>query len=184
MTIARTMYDKWLASEFAPDPDSDIRAHLPTLYEFAKGKTVLELGLDRGVSTSAFLSAVEEHGGEVVSVDCSPHCVGFNLYAHQPRWRGVVCGSVEAYDGPLDPLWPDVVFIDTDHTYETTRKELETWGIVALAGRGVVLLHDVLNPLYPGVRQAMDEFVQKFDGKAFRSEIHPGSFGLGVIRNV
>lgn len=184
MTVARTMYDKWMSQEFAPDRDSDIRQHLPTLYEVARGKRVLELGLDRGVSTSALLSAVEEHGGEVISVDSYPNCAGFNLYANQARWSGVLCGSVAAWKGPLERLWPDVLFIDTDHTYETTKAELETWGMRTLLMYGTVLLHDVLNPLYPGVKKAMDEFIETYPEGELHFETHLGSFGLGVIKRV
>ena len=50
---------------------SDIHAHLPRLFELASKPHVkiIELGVRGGDSTSAFLAAAEEQGGEVWSVD-------------------------------------------------------------------------------------------------------------------
>lgn len=164
---AKEQYEYWLTHW------SDVQAHLPTLYEYARGN-VLELGVRAGVSTSALLAGVTDHGGHVWSVDrddCSP------VFGNHPHWTFVQADSCEEIEGLPDEL--DCLFIDTEHTAERTLRELCTWGPIVKKG-GVILLHDTDDgSTYPGVRTAMEDYCERTKRTP---EYHEGSYGLGVIR--
>ena len=97
-------------------------------------KNVVELGTRGGESTVALTTAVtelNEHSGTdiaVLSVDVDCQCLldvrerlkTLNL---DSCWSYVCCDSVDLiWDKPIDFL-----LIDTDHTEEQTRRELELW---------------------------------------------------------
>ncbi len=174
MTAAETL-SQWLRSDHAPDRNSDIRGHLPMLYDAARGRRVIELGVDRGVSTAAFLAAQEQHGGLTLSVDNRP-CVG--VFAGHQCWRFVQADSLDETIVPIGQAAFDVLFIDTDHSYERTLDEMELWTPVVRRD-GVLFLHDAENPLYPGVMQAAIEFAKSRD---MLFTVHRGSFGMAELR--
>lgn len=163
-------YRHWLKQKFAPDEGSDIRAHLELLHGAARG-IVVELGTDRGVSTAALLAGVETHGGTVLSIDKNPHCEAFALFNGHPQWQFVIGHSL--YVDMPESI--DVLLIDSSHEYPATLKELQRWG-----GRvkGAIFLHDCGNVLYPGVAQAIEEYM----AEGMELTIHGGSFGMAEIR--
>jgi len=140
---------------------SDIQHHLPLLYSLAKGN-VLELGTRTGVSTAALLAGVEARGGHVWSIDTDPRCQ--DVAAGHPQWTFVHASSTEpaiadAF-GAVDPglnneIVLDMLFIDTEHTYEQASAELALWAPHVKTG-GHILLHDP--ETFPGVRRAVTEF--------------------------
>jgi hypothetical protein len=153
---------------------SDVQAHLPTLFEAARGN-VLELGVRAGVSTSALLAGVEAHGGHVWSVDrddCS------SVFAGHPQWTFVQADSLNIERiTQFERL--DCLFIDTEHTEDRTLKELMMWGVVVGKG-GTILLHDTDDgSTYPGVRNAIEAYCAE---RGLTPEYYEGSYGLGVIR--
>lgn len=164
MNAAREQYDYWL------EHWSDVQTHLPTLYQAACGN-VLELGVRAGVSTSALLAGVSDHGGHVWSVDrddCSP------VFGGHPHWTFVQGDSLDDIADLPDEL--DLLFIDTEHTEDRTIAELRLWG----PRSKVIMLHDTDDgSTYPGVRDAMETYCRE-SGRV--AEFHEGSYGLGVIR--
>lgn len=152
----------------------NIHEHLPRLEAEAHG-VVLELGSRDGSSTGALLAGVAARGGEVWSVDSDRTCAEA-WYGH-PRWHFLCCDSVD-----IAALWAagmperiDVLFIDSEHTYEQARKELFTW-LPHLAPGGVVLMHDTKT--FPGVAKAAREAATQFK---FRCEFLDNCNGLGVL---
>jgi len=61
----------------------------------------------------------------------------------------------------------DVLNIDSDHTYETTKAEIERWLPFVKIG-GYIFFHDYEHPRCPGVRQAIDELSNKYKLKLER----------------
>lgn len=165
---ARERYQHWLATW------NDVQAHLPVLYEHARGN-VLELGVRAGVSTSALLTGVVDHGGHVWSVDrddCSA------VFAPHPDWTFIQADSCDVATINV-PETLDCLFIDTEHTADRTYRELTLWGPRVKVG-GVILLHDTDDgSTYPGVRNAMEAWCLE---RALTPEYREGSYGLGVIR--
>lgn len=178
---------------------SDIYEHLPTFVaavEELKATTVIELGVRYGVSTIAWLHALEGRG-HLWSVDCSfpvaaPGTV-VNLLDPQgplgviPWWTFVL-----GYD-----TWPevltalpadgvDIVFLDTNHVYEETLTELALYYPRVRQG-GRIYLHDTAlettgnattpQPPYP-VRTAMYEFCAE---RKLKCDNNPNCSGLGTI---
>lgn len=164
---------------------SDISAHLPRLFELASRPhvKVIELGVRNGDSTSAFLAAADEQAGEVWSVDIAhPRVPG--EWHDLPFWYVTVDDDLKVADRLPDQV--DVLFIDTSHTYEQTKAELELYAGKVKSG-GVIVLHDtelerpeaspVSDPPFP-VATAVREFVE---GRGWPVEWVEGCWGLGII---
>src|SRR5262249_16963201 len=155
------------AYEFNLKNWSDIQDHLPRLHDAARGY-VLEIGVRSGVSTSALLAGVEEHGGHLFSLDindCRP-------FEGHPQWT-FLQGNSLLMESPYPNY--EVVFIDGDHSYEGALLDLFQHG-----SKGkTVFVHDTDAPDYPGVRKAVEYYCSvTHRGVIF----HPGSFGMAEIR--
>ena len=80
-------------------------------------------------------------------------------------WRGIMSDSAEAAK-EFKAGSVDLLMIDTDHTYKTTKGELKAWLPKIIKG-GFVWLHNYADPAdlgvpnlpSPGVKQAIDEVV-------------------------
>lgn len=67
----------------------------------------------------------------------------------------------------------DILNIDSDHTYETTKAEIERWVPLVKKG-GIVMFHDYEHPHAPGVGIALKELVSFKDGdKDYTDEKKP-----------
>lgn len=153
---------------------SDIQAHLPTLHEWTvrlRPRWVIELGVRFGVSTSAFLAAMDEVGwGELWSCDIEEPRVERFIQNH-PRWTFAL-GDDRRPDKlhPPPPETCGLLFIDTSHKLSHTRKELELYA-PRVERDGMILMHDV-DQVACG--RAMREWVKHRNVD--------NSYGLGAIR--
>lgn len=120
---------------------SDIQEHLATLHDLAvklDAKNVIELGVRSGVSSIAWLAALQQTGGHLwcVDIEAAPS----TITAH-PRCTFVRGDDLAPAVMAQLPAQADIVFIDTDHRYELTRAE-----IAAYSGRvrpgGAMVFHD------------------------------------------
>lgn len=164
--------------------DTDVRDHLPRFAELVKelnAQHVIELGVRSGVSTVAFLYALEETGGHLTSVDISP-----GPQIESSRWTFIQ--SDDLAPELLAQLWPAaIVFIDTSHHYEHTLAELRTYRPLVEPG-GAILCHDTeleephlappTDPPFP-VKTAITEFCDE-EGLDWSND--PKCFGLAEIR--
>jgi predicted O-methyltransferase YrrM len=167
--------------EYCETP-SDIYLHLPRLVEVVReldAKHVIELGTRSGVSTVAFLHALEETDGRLTSIDLdAPPAI------ESPRWTFIQGDDLDPrilYG--LEPA--DLVFIDTSHLYEQTVAELHVYKHLVNPG-GIIALHDTQlpqpigaprRPSFP-VRTAIEDFVAEED--LYWVEF-PECWGLGLI---
>lgn len=111
-----------------------IAAHLPRLRALAEGLDVaVEFGVKRGASTSALLLGA----ARVVSYDVmrTPEAMALEALVG-PRWSYRIADSRTASFGHADLL-----FVDSLHTYDQVRAELEAH---AASVRRYIVLHDVL----------------------------------------
>lgn len=155
---------------------SDIGGHLQRLREAARGN-VLEIGVRGGISTAALLLGVKDHGGHVWSLDVGDYGP---VFGGDPDWTFIQGHSVRDSDRLLLEVLPpelDMLLIDSDHTYETTRNELYFYALLLRKG-GVVFLHDT-DLHWAGVRRALDEFAKEMKCVPV---YHAGSFGMGELR--
>lgn len=125
---------------------------------YVKNYIIVELGVRTGNSTISFLSGLERaNNGELFSCDIDPCEHASNLMKSanlSKRWKFTQIDSLsfaELFENTID-----LVFIDTDHTYELTKKELEIWSKKVKIG-GRILLHDTLSRP-EGVGLAVKEF--------------------------
>jgi len=155
----------------------NIKDHLPRLEQAAKGN-VLELGSRDGASTASFLAGVEKKGGFVWSVDVDPQWAG--AWQGHSQWQFILADScdVEKIDAAgLKGVQLDLLFIDTEHTYEQASKELALWAD-RVAPTGQIILHDTAE--FPGVRRAIEEWMAKRTGVTV--DFLNNCNGLAVIR--
>jgi hypothetical protein len=150
----------------------DIAGRLMSLYWLTRlthtpAGVAVELGVRNGDSTRAILAACEDCGQLLYSFDIEDvrahvpsYTTKFGLPWFQAGWRFSRQDSVSA--GRLWNLGPvDMVFIDTDHTYETTRDEIAAWSPHVRLG-GCLAFHDywMTSSDAPrnGVKPAVDEW--------------------------
>jgi hypothetical protein len=140
---------------------SDIREHLDTLYQLARGcNHVTEMGTRRGVSTRAFLYAQPEvlvcydqvRLPEVQMLEAAAGAAG------RPRFLFV---QADVRQVEIEPT--DLLFIDTWHVYAQMQQELAFHGNKA---RKYLVFHDTMRfgeqgetPGHRGIWPAIEEFL-------------------------
>ena len=163
---------------------SDIYLHLPRFVEMVdelKAKHVIELGTRTGVSTIAWLHALEGTGGRLTSVDIDER----PPIGEWPHWEFIQGDDTDPE--VITRLAPaDIVFLDTSHLYEHTVVELRLYRWLVKPG-GLIVCHDTELPLPEGapprplfpVKTAVREFCEQ---EGFQWLNYPDCWGLGVIR--
>jgi len=113
----RTLYDR-----AASDP-SGIGSHVPTLYKYASAvRHITEFGSGSGNSTAAFLFAEPD---VLISYDLSRD-PQINAIRKAAEDKQIEFRFIKANTAEMDDIEPtDLLFIDTPHTYEQLRAELQ-----------------------------------------------------------
>jgi len=136
------------------DSDTDntvLAGYIYLLHGLALGlncQLVFEIGVDGARSTHAFLSAMQQTGGRLVSCDvedCSGRVTDPGLLAH---WQFLHMSSIEM----AQRVWhlPDLVYVNGCHSYESVSADVEQfWPLVK--PDGLMVLHDTRSmPSGPG----------------------------------
>jgi cephalosporin hydroxylase len=166
---------------------SDIYLHLPrfvAMVEALDAQHVIELGTRTGVSTLAWLHALQRTGGRLTSVDIDAR-PPIGEHAH---WTFIQGDDMDpAISGSLDVA--DIVFIDTSHHYTHTLRELHTYRWLVKPG-GLIVCHDTelprpegmppSDPVFP-VKKAIERFVA--EAGLVWSNVSE-CWGLGIIEVV
>lgn len=168
---------------------SDIYLHLPRFVELVRkmGATrVVELGTRTGVSTVAWLYALEQTGGRLVSVDLDAK-PPIGDYDH---WTFIQGNDEDprVYNRLVDefPDGVDILFLDTSHWLDETRRELALYRWLVRPG-GVIVCHDTELPFPEGapaddpafpVKRAVQEFTRR---EGFEWTNIPECWGLAII---
>lgn len=173
---------------------SDINEHLLFLYKMVlktNAQKIVELGTRDGNSTCALVIGAAQTGGHVVSVD---HGKGAEYAGEPPTWDSLAQTSalITSKLG-LGNFWTfvvkddvdfareyhdevDLLFIDTSHSYEQTKRELEAWG-TKVVNRGLIVIHDTVS--FPEQNKAIWEFLDLYPSSDFVE--HKNCNGLGII---
>ena len=137
---------------------SDIYLHLPRfvlLVEELNAQHVIELGSRSGVSTVAWLFALESTGGRLTSIDLD-RAPEIGTWGH---WCHIQGNDQEPeITAALAPA--DIVFIDTSHFYDDTVRELNIYRWLVNPG-GVIVCHDTELQWPGGARYADGPFPVK-----------------------
>lgn len=126
---------------------TDINDHLVTIFVealLARPKLIVELGVRGGESTFVFERIAALLDAQLVSVDledCSPACAHENATFVQADDVQFATRFAEwCKERGVRPSI-DVLFIDTSHEYEHTRREIEAW-FPHLSPGATVFFHD------------------------------------------
>lgn len=163
---------------------TDIHQHLVALYNLVtsmKAKTVIELGVNTGESTIAFLEAVAATDGLLTSVDIQdlpqtrPMLESYGLTG---RWQFHMMDDIKF---GLE-VWPkgklaDLIFVDTSHQYEQTKREIQVFEPILRPG-GIMVFHDTVT-FYDGVQKPINEFL-KLNKWPYENKTNCN--GLGILR--
>lgn len=152
----------------------DMAPHYPTLIKYAaECKVIVEWGVRGGVSTWALLEGLPADG-ELWSVDILD-CTVPPRVSSDPRWHFIVGDDLDPAVQDQLPMYADLVFIDTSHTYEQTVGEL-AYAVTFQPAR--IVMHDyVMEP----VQRAADEFCAAYGWKVTANEL---PFGLATLEQV
>lgn len=166
---------------------TDIANFCPILTEFAKENSfIIELGPAKGDgSTHAFELGLKRNRNQdklFISVD---HRDYMEIKPKVPYWHLILGDSRdfttrELVKGFCGNRKPDLIFIDTHHTYEQMQQELKTWSKIASKKHTKWLFHDTyMMGEYNHMTDAIKEFAQE-NGLIYadlKSEAH----GLGFM---
>lgn len=161
---------------------TDICEHLVTLHDMVvelPAKLVIELGVRGGESTVALLEGVQKTGGRLISVDIEP-CpearAMISSYGLAGSWQFVMADDVD-----FGRRWTsgtvDMVFVDTSHQYEHTKREIEVYEPILRPG-GVMAFHDT-TLFRDGVLTPILEFLKAHPDYGF--ENLENCNGLGIM---
>lgn len=165
--------------------DSDINEYLMSLYRIPVGigaKTIVELGI--GNSTAALLAAANKTLGELYSVDLS--ITGLSRISEDATeiFKNEVRFSfVEGNDLQVVKKWNkkiDFLLIDSDHTYEHVRLQLQDW-LSWVRRKGIIAMHDVdQKDPNMGVGRALVDFLYSKEGLDYEVIYLSDTKGLGM----
>lgn len=149
---------------FISQESNDISEHLLGLYDLIlkrKPQVIVECGIRTGNSTYAIRRAARMVNARYVGIDTNPSCK--EVFEKDP-----IDGLNEKFINMSDVDWVhtlpdeeaivDMVFIDTCHEYNHTKKELQAFYEI-LACNGIIVLHDTNDEKYPDVAKALSEFL-------------------------
>jgi hypothetical protein len=140
------------------------------LYEMANycGSVILEIGMFAGRSAVVELRGAlnaHHHNGkprpQFYGVDIDPCAVSRTYQTlHQTdlsEYAVLFAGNLTSFHRAY-PITPSMVFVDGDHDFAGVWADLQALRSFLAAGTPV-MCHDYTNPLYPGVKQAVDQWV-------------------------
>lgn len=160
---------------------SDINEHLPTIQKYASGcESIVEIGVRAIVSTWALLAGNPKY---LLSIDIThPKDYGGNLEEVDQATEEAGITFLFKQASSLEVVIPecDLLFIDTNHTYEQLSAELKRHHTRA---RKYIVLHDTNLQEFPGMRQALHEFLLEHDEWTIEVQ-HENCHGLSILKRV
>ena len=126
---------------------SDINEHVKTLHDKAlECDSVIECGTRSCVSIWGLLSAMEEKGGKLYSIDLE-RSRNISLVEHLAKTSETDFKFYEMSDLDVDIEKADMVFIDTFHVYKQLQLELKKYSKIA---QKYIIMHDTSVDEYVG----------------------------------
>lgn len=170
-----------------------------SLIEEDRPKVCVELGTWHGASAIPVARSIQRWGGTLSCVDTwagNLNDDGGSSSGQRPlmlatcAWQMVDAGvganirlipamTVDAARYWSEPI--DFLYVDADHGYDGVRADLEAWVPHVKLG-GLIVGDDYRNALYPGVKEAWDEFemLYSLDLTRFQSD-PPAKQGIQLI---
>ena len=156
----------------------DITDHLPDMVNLViamDAKQIIEIGVGNGNSSSAWLMGLAQTGGHLWSVDICPTDLAIQLNEFVPDWTYWYGDSLtEHFQAPYDA---DILFIDSEHSYDQTIAELDLYTPHVRSG-GVIWLHDT-DTDHAEVRPALDDWCAS---RGLSWSNRSGCYGMGMVQ--
>ena len=156
--------DEWY--NLSTQKPSDIQMHLPVLYRYASYcDSVTEFGVRNGISTISYLKATKDTGKpiKIVAYDLEEHVYTIENLRILAKNENINFEFKIGNTLQIEIEETDFLFIDTLHTYEQLKKELE---IHHTKVKKYIGFHDIItfgfigeDGTTPGLKQAIDEFI-------------------------
>lgn len=162
--------------------EPSVGAFLGELAFRMKATTVVELGCYTGWTSAHLAAGLRAAGcGRLWCLDSDPkylqsareHLTRQGLSERIEFIRGL---STESATLAALPPSIDLLFIDTTHEYEDTKRELVAY-LPRLSPHGIIAFHDSIS--HVGVRRALTEIMDNYDVLTFATEM---GNGLSVVR--
>lgn len=128
---------------YSNQQDTDISSHLPALFVLSilqNPQVIIEAGVRGGESTIPLYKAAQFCNAKLIGLDIDPNCKA--AYSRLNNAQFYCMNDVDfpkIY--PQNEIKVDIVFIDTSHTYEQTRKEIACF-VPLLNDGGALMFHD------------------------------------------
>lgn len=123
------------------------------LAERVVGGNILEIGSFDGLSLSYIKDTIRPNGNSIFSVEINCR---ERLIRNTQEWGiKLICKHSMAAARDFPDRFFDLIYIDADHSYDSTRRDILTW-LPKLRKRGVIAGHDY-DMHWPGVVRAVDE---------------------------
>lgn len=135
---------------------SDINQHMVTLFGLGKEVNhITEMGVRTGVSTRAWLNLAVNYEKTLVSYDIYLDITVAELFQKAKKLnKNVTYNIANTLKIEIEPT--DLLFIDTEHTYDQLIQELRLHGNKASK---YIVMHDTVT--FPELNFAVDEFLRE-----------------------
>lgn len=162
------------------DGRSDYYQWLPKLIKMTKPKQIVELGGAMGVSAIAMLQTLPKTS-KLYSITLEEHGLEFSFMDKEyDNFIKIVGDDLDLNNWPkdLDLSKTDIWFIDSEHTYEQVRKEIDLYK--KYFKEGSILLFDDIH-INDGLSQVWEEIKQEIPGDKYESDLHYSGYGIIVV---
>lgn len=160
---------------FSKYEESDINQHIEIMHKYANEcEHITEFGVRTGVSTWAWLAS-KAKTVRCFDIQNVSNNLKFHYESAKETKKDFTFTCVDTAADKLDIEETDLLFIDTNHTYEQCSKELKIHGHKV---RKYLVFHDTT--LCPDLNKAIDEFLK--DNLNWKvKEIFTNNNGLTVL---
>lgn len=163
--VGGACYDFSIVPEFLreymeyPEYGSGTCKYLYLLYKFAsRAKLAIECGVYTGISTIALSKGLESNGGSMISIDLNltRPLLHERVQKHNIKNVQFVQGNNLGFRFEKQNCF-DLIYIDSDHTYEHAVKELFLFDKYLKPG-GIVIMHDIVVPQGIGLIESKEDY--------------------------
>jgi glycosyltransferase involved in cell wall biosynthesis len=153
---------------------------LPKLIKHTKPKQIVELGGAMGVSAIAMLQTLPKTS-KLYSITLEEHGLEFSFMDKEyPNLVKIVGDDLDLTQWPkdLDLSKTDIWFIDSEHTYEQVRAEIDLYK--QFFKEGSILLFDDIH-INEGLSRVWEEIKSEIPGDKYESDLHYSGYGIIVV---
>lgn len=162
------------------DHRSDYYKWLPKLIKLTQPKQIVELGGAMGVAALCMIQAMDKDQ-HLYSITLAENGLEFSFIKDPPKNLHLIVGDdldLKSWPTELDLGATDLWFIDSEHTYEQVRKEIDLYKPYFKEG-SIILFDDI--HINDGLAKVWEEICDEIPGTKFESDLHHSGYGIVVV---